>query len=330
MLLRSIQFHNFRLFSDATLPLSRLTLLIGANGTGKSTALEALRVMAQSDDMQPLVRSMPLGMDVNQWSMNLNVTWDDGVGSTFNANSRNSGAFSSSDSDPAKRSERIAMLNSARVFSLIPEKLSATAPLKNTLDLKCDGEGLASVLTTMQDQFPERFDNLNQDLRKWLPEFDRILFETPKDGHRNVLLRTKTGGFSIRSASLSHGTLLSIAMLTLCHLPNPPAIIGLEEPDRGIHPRLLREVKDSLLRLTQPELFEEKRPPVQVIVTTHSPYLVDLFRDQLEDVVIVKKEGLWSQFVRLTDLPNVQEIVEDANLGEAWFSGILGGVPVTS
>jgi ABC-type branched-subunit amino acid transport system ATPase component len=40
-----VQFRNFRVLRDTTLPLSRFTLLLGLNGSGKSTALQALEAV---------------------------------------------------------------------------------------------------------------------------------------------------------------------------------------------------------------------------------------------------------------------------------------------
>src|ERR1035441_5524577 len=37
----SIKFQNFKALRDATVPLSRFTLIVGPNGSGKSTALNA-------------------------------------------------------------------------------------------------------------------------------------------------------------------------------------------------------------------------------------------------------------------------------------------------
>ena len=111
------------------------------------------------------------------------------------------------------------------------------------------------------------------------------------------------------------------------YLPDPPAIVGLEEPDRGIHPRLLRDVRDAMYRLAYPESVGEKRDPVQVIATTHSPYMLDLFRDHPEEIVIADKVEDNVRFQRLSDLPNIEEILRDSQLGDVWYTGILGGVP---
>lgn len=179
----------------------------------------------------------------------------------------------------------------------------------------------------MRDREPERFEALNQELGRWMPEFDRILFDTPSAGHKTISLRTREGHHKIPATDLSQGTLLALAMLTLAYVPDSSSVVCLEEPDRGLHPRLLRDVRDALYRLSYPESFGETRSPVQVIATTHSPYLLDLFRDHPEEVVIAEKTGQNVRFQRLSDRSDLDEILQDAHLGEIWYSGILGGVP---
>jgi len=45
-MLTSITIRNFKSFHEATLPLAPLTLLIGANASGKSNAIEAIRFLS--------------------------------------------------------------------------------------------------------------------------------------------------------------------------------------------------------------------------------------------------------------------------------------------
>ena len=167
-------------------------------------------------------------------------------------------------------------------------------------------------------------------VKRWMPEFDRILFLTPSGGVRRFGLRRRSDGSLIHSSSLSAGTLLTIALLALTYVLNPPPIIGLEEPDRGIHPRLLREVQGALYRLAYPENFEIDRPAVQVVATTHSPYMLDLYRDHPEEIVIAQKEEGEATFERLSDREDFEKILSGAPLGQVWFSGVLGGVPPNS
>ena len=186
---------------------------------------------------------------------------------------------------------------------------------------------MACVLDRLRDQHPERWEQLNSELGKWLPEFDRILFDTPSGGQRAVSLRTRLGKHKIPATALSQGTILALAILTLAYLPDPPPVVGFEEPDRGMHPRLLRDVRDALYRLAYPDSAGEGRDPVQVIATTHSPYMLDLFKDHPEEIVIAQRIEDNVKFERLSDLPNINEILEGASLGDIWYSGLLGGVP---
>ena len=44
MLLRSVNIKNFRCFKDVTVPLDKMTVLIGENNSGKTSFLEAIRL----------------------------------------------------------------------------------------------------------------------------------------------------------------------------------------------------------------------------------------------------------------------------------------------
>ena len=119
-----------------------------------------------------------------------------------------------------------------------------------------------------------------------------------------------------------------MTLLTLAYLPEPPTLVCLEEPDRGLHPRLLRDVVDALYRLSHPEGAQESRSPVQVLATTHSPYFLDLFKDHPEEVVLAQKTAEGATFEKLTDRADLDEVLKSAHLGDVWYSGILGGVPL--
>jgi predicted ATPase len=194
------------------------------------------------------------------------------------------------------------------------------------MTLQPDGGHLAGVLDRLRDKEPEQFEELNNELARWFPAFNRILFDTPAGGQRAFALRMREG-YSIPAADLSDGTLLALAILTLGYVRTQSQIICIEEANRGVHPRLLRDVRDALYRLSYPESSGSSREPVQVIATTHSPYFLDLFRERPEEVVLAHRQGTEAVFERLSDRSDLEEILRDIHLGEAWFSGVLGGVP---
>jgi predicted ATPase len=218
-------------------------------------------------------------------------------------------------------------LSQMKVFALDAPAI-AQASAVTAEPLQPNGAGLAAVLDDLKDNHPDRWEMLLSEMRRWLPEYDHILFDTPQQGKKSIVLRTKKGGHRIRATELSQGTLVALALLTLAYLPDPPTLIGLEEIDRGLHPRLLRHLQDALYRLSYPESCGESRPPIQVIATTHSPYLLDLYRDRPEEIVLAQKEGLEVSMRRLSDIAHYDEILGDSPLSEVWYSGVLGGVTV--
>jgi predicted ATPase len=331
-MIESIKFENFKALRDTTLPLSRFTLIVGANGSGKSTALNAILALgspgqfniqqvrsASAPDSTPVTLTAKWKEEKNDYTVS--VLWAHDCGTL-------GPVFSSDAENQVRRHDRPEVaLNRARIFSLDANAIAAPVQLQPSMELAPDGRNLAGVVDRLRDQNPERFEAVNEQIGRWIPEFDRILFETPGAGARALALRTREGGHVINAADLSHGTLIALALLTIAYLPEPPSIVCLEEPDHGLHPRLLRDVRDALYRLAYPEGANEKRDPVQVIATTHNPYFLDLFRDHPNEIVIAEKVGLEAKFSRLSDRADLEEILADAPLSEVWYSGVLGGVP---
>jgi predicted ATPase len=332
-LIESVHFKNFKVLKDATLPLRPFTLIVGANGSGKSTALQALAAAAQPNNF-PRQYILTVGVP-HEATVIVSIKWAEpfqcfASRSTWDKDRvvglgpKTTPTAQPNTEDPTRCARRI---QGARVYALDAQVIAQKVQLQPRMILGPNGWGLAGVLDRLRDEQPERFDSLNEELGAWIPEFDRIVFHTPESGSRSLALRTRFGGHTIHSEDLSQGTLLALALLTFAYVPDVPPIIGLEEPDRGIHPRLLRDVKDALYRLSYPESYGQERDPVQVIATTHSPYMLDLFRDHPEEIVLAQKTDAGVTFERLSDRPDLDEILEDANLGDVWYSGILGGVP---
>jgi hypothetical protein len=214
-----------------------------------------------------------------------------------------------------------------RGFLLDHYSMAEPAAEADGLDLHSNGGNLAAVLRVRREQAPDDFARLVVEVCRILPEFAAVEFVSPAAGRVQLAMRLKEDNELVTADNLSQGTLYTLAFLTLAFDPAPPTLICLEEVDRGIHPRALREVRDALYRLSYPESFGLARDPVQVIATTHSPHLLDLFRDHPEEIVISHKQGRAAHFERLSDRPDLAELLQEGSLGDMWFSGILGGVP---
>jgi predicted ATPase len=351
-MIESIEFKNFKALRDTTLPLGPCTIIVGPNGSGKSTVLQALEAVREPKNVtyeritsfrirntEIATTSIRLHWNDLPPSVALEISWNSNhpvaIGivapdETNRQTGRAGQSFIKAHLDEKYGKSIQNTVGKIRVFSLDANRIAQPSPVQGIIELAGDGAGLATVLDGMRDDAPEQFKAIESQIGGWLPEFDRILFDRPKQGEKSVALRTREGGHKVPASDLSQGTLIALALLTLAYHPTPPSLIALEEPDRGIHPHLLRHIKDTLCRLSHPESCGEKREPVQVIATTHSPYFLDLFRETPEDVVVANKIGANVTFERLTDQPHFQDILGEAALGDAWFSGVLGGVPIPS
>ncbi len=131
---------------------------------------------------------------------------------------------------------------------------------------------------------------------------------------------------------VSEGVLYFLALLTIINQPIPPKLLLLEEPEKGIHPRRIFEVMQFILGLV-----EDK--DVQVIMTTHSPTVVDMFKDMPESVFIFDKDEEGATHVKNLQRDVIDPETEQSkrlglepphytdSLGDAWTVGFLGGVP---
>jgi predicted ATPase len=111
------------------------------------------------------------------------------------------------------------------------------------------------------------------------------------------------------------------AYLTVLHDPSPAPIIGIEEPENQLHPRLL------------PLLAEEARTAAgrsQLLVTTHSPYFVDALRPH-ELWLLYRADDGYARCLRASEVPAVSAMMaEGAQLGSLWMEGYFGaGDPLT-
>lgn len=338
-MIKSIHFQNFKALRDATLPLGPFTLIVGPNGSGKSTAMQAFEFSLDPDKyrFEQLVTAgvegtAPIEITI-EWGGISNALF---AGSVTTTRLKREGISQQSLSEHRPRPGILTVavdqyarrvLTGFRVFSFDARFIAAPVQTRPNPKLGSNGSDLAAVLDALRDSHPEKFEDLNREFHRWLPEFDRILFETPSPGYKVFLVRTTIGGHKYRAIDLSQGVLFALAFLALAYLPTPPPVVCFEEPDRGIHPRLLVDIRDAMYRLAFPSEYGEKREPVQVIATTHSPYLLDLYKEHPEQIVISHKDATGAQFERLSDKPHISEILNGAPLGDIWFSGILGGVP---
>lgn len=187
--------------------------------------------------------------------------------------------------------------------------------------LSSTGDNLPNVIQYLKEQHPERLQQILAILAERVPRLERVDAEPMQDGR--LLLQIKDAPFErpVLAKFASDGTLKMLAYLTLLYDPAPPPLIGVEEPENHLHPRLL------------PELAEECRNASarsQLLVTTHSPFFVNGLRAE-ELWVLYRDERGYAQARRASDMRGVPEfLTQGAQLGYLWMEGYFEvGDPLT-
>ncbi|MBK9991212.1 MAG: AAA family ATPase [Verrucomicrobia bacterium] len=327
-MIASVTFRNFKALRNTSLALSPFNLVVGPNGSGKTSLIQALLLLRGLTNLpikdghgtSPPFSSPEINFRFNPPFEALEVRMScstDFVCDLLKVRTPS----------PELWSQAMGEIRRIRSYLFDHYAMAEPARCDAEKELSSNGGNLAAVVARWKEFTPSVFDRLEAEFCRFLPEFGGLELVGQADGRVALAARLAERKERILAESMSQGTLYVLATLVLAFDPTPPSIICIEEIDRGIHPRLLREVRDAFYRLSHPESFGEKRAPVQIVATTHSPYLLDLFKDHPEEVVIAQKEGQEARFERLVDRPDFQELLDEGPLGDIWFSGILGGVP---
>jgi AAA15 family ATPase/GTPase len=230
------------------------------------------------------------------------------------------------------------------IYKPDPNKLSRPAPVSlGDNIIAADASNLIAFFDKIRDEYYSVYEKIKSDLFKCLPEFNEINFQNVKPteelirefGDKTFKRIGLTNGrqkVKYWADELSEGTLYFLALICIINQPIPPEILLLEEPEKGIHPRRIKEVIEFIRQLAA-----EKG--VQVIMTTHSPLVLNEFNDSPECVFIFDKDEEGATHVKNLKRDVIepdlelsrQNGVEPPNytdsLGDSWTIGFLGGVP---
>ncbi len=194
--------------------------------------------------------------------------------------------------------------------------------------MQASGFGLARVLDAILGYDIPRFQKLESRFKQLFPSITalRILStggyrtQPTEDEFVPILTREPGKGIFVRfhghdadvpATHLSEGVLLMLAYLAILYSPEPPRLLLIEEPENGIHPKRLQEVLAILRQLVS------EQQHTQIILTTHSPYVLDSF--QPEEVTLCRKDADGAVSVRrLSESKTVREQIDLFSLGEIW------------
>jgi predicted ATPase len=165
-------------------------------------------------------------------------------------------------------------------YSIVPSELRKPQPPDAGDVLKRDGSNAAAVLKRIEDERPDLYERICALLSAAVPGISST-------GHRSVgqfetvEFRQDVGlkhPWTFAALNVSDGTLRMLGLLLAIYQPGPATVLGIEEPEATVHPAVAEQIV---------EVLRDAARQRQVLVTTHSPDLLDLREIADEDLRVV-------------------------------------------
>ena len=357
--LASVRIQGYRPFEDFTAKLGSLDVVVGANGTGKSSLFEFLRFLRDGmrERIPPEVVPGSAGQVFHvpgpermRWTIEvskgpeapsryegellgplgrLHVSFERVVDSENRPLLHVDGSEGTirvdAQSEPRKAVRRYAnqlLLGDVTAretaalyqlrefiagwrfyssFEMATDKIRRSVPVEQEPVLHENAGNLSAVLFYLLTEHRSAFDEAEQHLRTAVPGFQHLSVKA-LGGPGNVIAFWHEAGVDtdLTLADLSDGILRILCCTVLCVLPEPPALICIDEPDLGVHPRALPVLAG---------LFEKASDRAQFLLATHDSYFLRQF--PVSRVAILRKKGGQAEFVRPADskalLANLEE-----------------------
>lgn len=179
------------------------------------------------------------------------------------------------------------------------------------------GRNLADRLLAIRQSSPATFEQIvsatqsvlglpaNIELRESRDSEDRVYFVQHEPGLR----------FSVHQIGASSGTLRMLALMTALFGEADRNLIAIEEPENYVHPAALASFAEYLLKA---------RDRVQILVTTHSPLLLDFLNDPGAVCVVRHGGDRGTHVVREPNAQAVRRALDATGFGVGEFYATKG------
>jgi len=186
-------------------------------------------------------------------------------------------------------------------FSLSTGKIRRSALVQQEPKLEEDNHNLSSVLHYFTTEHPALIQELNSILHLATPGFESLSVKA-RGGPGEVMAFWREQGVDadLTLADLSDGILRFLCWAVLCLHPKPPTLVCVDEPELGLHPRVLPLLAG---------LFKKLSERTQVILATHSSYFLSQF--DLDQIAVMRKVDGRAEWIKPADHKVFRDILAD-------------------
>ncbi len=150
-----------------------------------------------------------------------------------------------------------------RFYYFEPRLMREECALKEVEDLPSTGADLAAVYYTLLHKNPKQFENLIKSLSSIIPTIENVDIKKTREGKLQLKIIERNIAYSAKV--ISEGTLRVLALSAILYI-SPATLVGIEEPENGVHPRRLQLIANLIQNATDWR---------QIILNSHSPLLAD-------------------------------------------------------
>lgn len=350
-MIQHVRIQNYKSLRDVHIDLERFTVFVGANGSGKTSVLEAINFCVQAStgkglsSFKRIVRSKSIytrgetGNLVIQCrtrggEFELEATPPDGFSPDDHKTPSNQWIVRTLPKELPAYKTALEPATSTTYLRLNASELARASYLDDDLPkMMSNGFGLASVLAYMALNDPQGFEELTEFARQLIPRLRRIRFRkapvytmekelvrfgsdtVERTSNRKyqgeVILLDFEHAEDIPSHNASEGTMLILGFLAILLGPTRPRILLFDDLEQGLHPLAQKRMFEVICTMLQ------KFPDLQIIATAHSPYLLNFIPPEQVRIMAQGPDG-HSVCGKLTDHPQFERWKDEMAPGEMW------------
>lgn len=174
------------------------------------------------------------------------------------------------------------------------------------------GRNLAERLFELQESSPEAFKQIVSATQSVLGLPSQIdLRESRESEDRLYFVQHEPGLIhAVHQIGASSGTLRMLALMTALFGETESNLIGIEEPENHVHPTALAAFAEYL---------QKARNRMQILVTTHSPLLLDFLNDPMAIGVVRRTNQEGTRVFRESNAEAIRQALEESGFGLGEF-----------
>lgn len=346
---------NFKSITNISMELGRTNVLIGANGVGKSNLLEAVAMLAASNQTEiDLNKLSQAGVRVARPDLMRNSFFGKksqeciemelsgyGCQCRYRIRPKDPTFFMSPwtvDIEHTENEENgfnsfVKNLSSFEIYTPMLDALRGLSSSSARYPLGLHGEDFDVLLNMMPMEKKQDIVYMVGKCISWMEsvaydENDILRQEGLKLGRskshlffRDKYMQKKMTMFSAENAN--EGVLVMLFYITLLLSDKTPSFFAVDNIDSGLNPKLCRHLMTLIGHMT-------KENGKQVMLTTHNPAFLDgmnLHDDDQRLFVVSRSDEGYTKVNRLMIKPAPDNGKKHMKLSEMWMNGLLGGVP---